>query len=139
MKRIITYGNYDLLHYGHINFLQRARQQGDYLIVSLAEEEYNLKHSKKRCYFTYDERKLVLESIRYVDLVIPQPYGYEKIKDIKLYKIDMCVMGSDWEGKFDFLKDYCDILYLSRTLPEMRGISSTKIKRDLNIGNIRSE
>lgn len=135
MKRIITYGNYDLLHYGHVNFLQRAQQQGDYLIVSLAEDEYNLKYSKKRCYFNYDERKILLESIRYVDLVIPQPYGKDKIEDIKLYKIDICVMGSDWEGKFDFLKDYCDILYLPRTLPGMREISTTKIKRELNFEN----
>ncbi|MBS6574740.1 adenylyltransferase/cytidyltransferase family protein [Parabacteroides goldsteinii] len=135
MKRIITYGNYDLLHYGHINFLQRARQQGDYLIVSLAEDEYNLKHSKKRCYFNYLERKLLLESIRYVDLVIPQSYGNDKIEDIKLYRIDMCIMGNDWEGKFDFLKDHCDVLYLPRTLSNMREISTTKIKRDLNIEN----
>ena len=72
MKRIITYGTFDLLHWGHINFLREAKKYGDYLIVSLADEEYNIKHSKKRCYFPYEKRKSVLEAIRFVDMVIPQ-------------------------------------------------------------------
>lgn len=133
MKRIITYGTFDLLHWGHVNFLREAKKYGDYLIVSLADEEYNIKHSKKRCYFTYEKRKSVLEAIRFVDMVIPQLYGSEKIKDIKLYNIDICVMGGDWKGKFDFLKEYCDVVYLPRPMPGMEDISTSIIKRDLRL------
>jgi len=126
MKRIITYGTFDLLHYGHISILKRAKQLGDYLIVGLSTNEFNILKQKK-CYFTYEERKSLLESIRYVDLIIPENDWEQKIKNIKEYDVHTFVMGSDWEGKFDYLKDYCEVIYLSRT-PE---ISSTKIKNDL--------
>ncbi len=131
MKRIITYGNFDILHFGHIDFLRKARSMGDYLIVSIADEEYNLKYSKKRCYFTYEERKYMLEALRFVDLVIPQLHGDDKIRDLQLYNIDTCVMGDDWKGKFDFLKEHCEVVYLPRDSSGMRVMSTSKIKEDL--------
>ena len=127
MKRVITYGTYDLLHYGHINLLKRARELGDYLIVVLSTDEFNLNMKGKKCYFTYEQRKKLLESIRYVDLVIPEESWEQKLEDVKLYHVDTFVMGDDWEGKFDFLKEYCEVVYLSRT-PE---ISTTQIKKEL--------
>lgn len=127
MKRIITYGTFDLLHYGHINLLRRARQLGDYLIVALSTDEFNLKSKNKICYFDYEKRKTLLEAIRYVDLVIPEKNWEQKIDDIKLYQINTFVMGNDWEGKFDFLKSHCEVVYLERT----KEISTSKIKQEL--------
>lgn len=127
MKKIITYGTFDLLHYGHINLLKRAKQMGDYLIVCLSTDEFNKNSKNKECYFSYEIRKQLLESIRYVDLVIPENNWDQKIDDIKEFGIDTFVMGDDWKGKFDFLKDYCEVIYLPRT----KEISTTKIKKDL--------
>ncbi|MER2143822.1 MAG: glycerol-3-phosphate cytidylyltransferase [Eubacteriales bacterium] len=131
MKRVITYGTFDLLHYGHINLLRRAKALGDYLIVALSTDEFNDREKHKRCYFSYDERKLLLEAIRYVDLVIPEENWAQKRTDVHLYQVDTFVMGDDWVGKFDFLKEEgCEVVYLPRT-PE---ISTTQIKQDLNKG-----
>ena len=127
MKRIITYGTYDLLHYGHIELLRRAKQMGDYLIVALSTDDFNNLKNKK-CYFTYEIRKKLVEAIRYVDLVIPETCWDQKVTDVKEYHVDTFVMGDDWTGKFDFLKDYCEVVYLPRT-PE---ISTTQIKQDLH-------
>ena len=127
MKRVITYGTYDLLHYGHINLLRRAKALGDYLIVALSTDEFNQDAKGKKTYFSYEIRKNLLESIRYVDLVIPEQNWEQKISDIQNYQVDVFVMGDDWAGKFDFLKDYCDVVYLERT-PD---ISTTKIKAEL--------
>jgi glycerol-3-phosphate cytidylyltransferase len=127
MKRIITYGTFDLLHYGHINLLKHAKEQGNYLIVALSEDDFNEKSKNKKCYFNYEERKQHVEAIRYVDLVIPESSWEQKKQDIKMYHIDTFVMGDDWEGKFDFLKKYCDVVYFPRT-PE---ISTAQIKSDL--------
>ncbi|MBN8235138.1 glycerol-3-phosphate cytidylyltransferase [Halobacillus kuroshimensis] len=127
MKRIITYGTFDLLHYGHINLLQRARSLGDYLVVALSTDEFNSEKKNKTTYFSYYERKKLLESIRYVDLVIPENEWAQKIKDVQEYNVDTFVMGDDWKGEFDFLEEICDVVYLERT-PE---ISTTKIKSDL--------
>lgn len=128
MKRVITYGTFDLLHYGHINLLRRAKAQGDYLIVALSTDEFNWNEKQKKCYFTYDQRKALLEAIRYVDLVIPEENWEQKKTDVKAYHIDTFVMGDDWTGKFDFLRDEgVDVIYLPRT-PE---ISTTQIKDDL--------
>lgn len=126
MRRVITYGTFDLLHYGHINLLKRARALGDYLIVGLSTDEFNAGKGKK-AYFSYEQRKELLESLRYVDLVIPEKTWEQKRNDILLYQVDTFVMGSDWKGKFDDLKDVCDVVYLPRT-PE---ISTSKIKGDL--------
>ena len=128
MKRVITYGTYDLLHYGHINLLRRAKELGDYLVVALSTDEFNWNEKQKKCYFTYEERKKMLEAIRYVDLVIPEENWEQKKTDCKLYHIDTFVIGDDWTGKFDFLKDQgVEVVYLPRT-PE---ISTTQIKSDL--------
>lgn len=129
MKRIITYGTFDLLHYGHINLLRRAKELGDYLVVALSTDEFNWEQKHKKCYFPYEQRKLLLEAIRYVDLVIPEDCWEQKRTDIHTYNIDTFVMGDDWTGKFDFLKEEgAEVIYLPRT-PE---ISTTKIKDDLN-------
>jgi len=127
MKKVITYGTYDLLHYGHVNLLQRAKALGDYLIVAVSTDEFNWNKKQKKCYFSYEERKRLVESIRYVDLVIPEEDWEQKISDVKEFKVDTFVIGDDWEGKFDFLKEYCEVVYLPRT-PE---ISTTQIKQDL--------
>lgn len=127
MKRVITYGTFDLLHYGHIHLLKRARALGDYLIVALSTDEFNWKEKQKKCYFSYDKRKTLLEAIRYVDLVIPETSWDQKVLDVVKYQADVFVMGDDWTGKFDFLKEYCKVVYLPRT-PE---VSTTQIKDDL--------
>ena len=129
MKRVITYGTYDLLHYGHINLLRRAKALGDYLIVVLSSDEFNWNEKHKKTYFTYEQRKQLLESIRYVDLVIPENNWEQKRSDMHEYHVDIFVMGDDWQGKFDFLKEEgVDVVYLPRT-PE---ISSSQMKRDLH-------
>ena len=129
MKKIITYGTFDLLHYGHINLLKRAKAMGDYLIVGLSTDEFNSVQKNKVTYFSYEERKRLLESIRYVDLVIPEENWEQKVSDVQEFRADVFVIGDDWKGKFDFLKDYCEVVYLERT-PE---ISTTKIKKDLKV------
>lgn len=129
MRKIITYGTFDLLHYGHINLLQRAKSLGDYLIVALSTDEFNSREKNKTTYFTYQERKRLLEAIRYVDLVIPEENWEQKVSDVKELKVDTFVIGDDWKGKFDFLKAHCEVVYLERT-PE---ISTTKIKADLSL------
>ena len=133
MKRVITYGTFDLIHYGHINLLKRAKELGDYLIVALSTDEFNWNEKRKKCYFTYEERMRLLEAIRYVDLVIPEENWEQKASDVRLYQVDTFVMGDDWQGKFDFLKEYCQVVYLPRT-PE---ISTTQIKTDF--GYLKSE
>lgn len=128
MKRVITYGTFDLLHYGHINLLRRAKQYGDYLIVALSTDDFNWNQKRKKCYFSFDKRKALLEAIRYVDLVIPEESWNQKVTDVREYHIDTFVMGDDWKGEFDFLQDEgVDVVYLPRT-PE---VSTTQIKRDL--------
>ncbi|WP_297521063.1 glycerol-3-phosphate cytidylyltransferase [uncultured Clostridium sp.] len=130
MKKIITYGTFDLLHYGHINILKRAKAEGDYLIVGLSTDDFNLLKDKKS-HFTYEQRKLILESIRYVDEIIPENSWEQKLSDIVDEKIDTFVIGNDWIGKFDYLKEYCEVVYLERT----EGISTSKIKDDLSCVN----
>jgi len=130
MKRILTYGTFDLLHYGHVRLLKRAKALGDYLVVALSTEEFNALKGKKS-YHNYEERKEMLEALRYVDLVIPEENWEQKVNDVKEYKIDTVVMGGDWAGsdKFDYLEEYCEVVFLDRT----EGISTTKIKEDLNL------
>ena len=122
-KRILTYGTFDFLHIGHINILRRAKALGDFLAVGLSTDEFNkLKH--KQSYSSYEERKQILEAIRYVDLVIPERTWEQKVADIHEHAIDVFVMGDDWEGKFDHLKEHCEVVYLPRT----ENISSSIIK-----------
>ncbi|GAA3609728.1 glycerol-3-phosphate cytidylyltransferase [Secundilactobacillus similis DSM 23365 = JCM 2765] len=128
MKKVITYGTFDLLHKGHVRLLKRAKALGDHLTVCLSSDEFNAVKGKK-AYTSYEDRKYILEAIRYVDEVIPEKNWDQKIKDVQDNDIDIFVMGDDWKGKFDFLKDYCEVIYLPRT----EGISTTKIKEDLGL------
>ena len=128
MKTILTYGTYDLLHVGHINILKRAKELGDFLIVGLSTDEFNTIKGKKS-FYTYEQRKAVIEAIKYVDLVIPEMTWEQKIDDVKKYNVNVFVMGDDWEGKFDFLKKYCEVKILPRT-PD---ISSSKARAFLGM------
>ena len=128
MRRVLTYGTFDLLHYGHINLLKRAKALGDYLIVALSTDEFNALKGKK-AYHNYATRKMMLEAVRYVDLVIPENNWEQKIDDIKKYDVDIVVMGSDWadSDRFRYLEQYCSLVFLERT----KGISTTQIKDTL--------
>ena len=126
MKRIITYGTFDILHYGHVNLLSRAKALGDYLIVALSTDEFNETKNKKS-YYNYAQRKIILEAIRYVDLVIPEKSWEQKRSDIINYQADIFVMGNDWEHKFDTLSDICEVRYIPRT----DCICSSQIKKYL--------
>ena len=130
MKRVLTYGTFDLLHFGHIEILIRAKELGDYLIVAVSTDEFNEIKGKK-AYHNYETRKKMLEAIRYVDLVIPENDWKQKRNDVIDYKVDVVVMGSDWENNenFECLRDICEVIYLPRT----EGISTTKIKKDLGL------
>lgn len=123
---VITYGTFDLLHYGHINILKRAKALGDYLIVVLSTDDFNWKEKHKKCFFTYEQRKLILESLKYVDLVVPETSWEQKCSDMHKYNVSKFVMGDDWNDKFDYLKEEgVEVIYLSRT-PD---ISTTQIKQ----------
>lgn len=128
IRRVLTYGTFDLLHYGHVRLLQRAAQLGDYLIVALSTDEFNAGKGKKS-FYDYETRKEMLEAIRYVDLVIPENSWEQKANDVEEYKVDVVVMGGDWAGspRFEYLKDYCEVVYLDRT----EGISTTDVKARL--------
>lgn len=130
MKRILTYGTFDLLHYGHIEILRRAKALGDYLVVALSTDEFN-EGKGKVAYHSYETRKKMLEAIRYVDLVIPENSWEQKLDDVKEYHIDTVVMGGDWAGsdKFDYLKEHCELVFLERT----PNVSTTMIKNDLGL------
>jgi len=128
VKRVLTYGTFDTLHFGHIKLLARARALGDYLIVGLSTDEFN-RMKKKRAFHSWEERKALLEALRYVDLVIPENSWEQKRDDIRLYRADVFVMGSDWTGKFDELSAECEVVYLERT----EGVSSTKIRSIVNV------
>ena len=123
MKKIITYGTFDLLHDGHINLLKRARELGDYLVVGLSTDNFNaLKH--KEAIMSFEQRKKLLDSIKYVDEVIPEETWGQKIDDVCEHNISVFVMGDDWRGNFDFLEKHCEVVYLPRT-PD---ISTTQLK-----------
>lgn len=130
MKKVITYGTFDLIHEGHIRLLRRAKELGDYLIVAVSTDDFNMIKGKQ-AYHSYETRRIIVESIRYVDEVIPERNWEQKVEDVIQHGITIFVMGDDWKGKFDFLKEYCQVVYLPRTA----GISTTKIKNDLSQGD----
>jgi len=127
MKKIITYGTFDLFHIGHLELLKRAKSLGDHLTVAISTDEFNWNAKQKKCIINYKERSEIVAAIRYVDEVIPEESWDQKLSDVTKLDIDHFVIGSDWEGKFDFLKEYCEVDYLERTA----GISSTSLKQTI--------
>lgn len=127
MKTVITYGTFDLFHVGHLNLLRRAKALGDHLIVAVSSDRFNWVEKHKKCEIPDKDRMAIVEAIKYVDEVIPEDSWDQKVKDVQKYNVDVFVMGDDWKGKFDFLKEYCEVVYLPRT----EGISSTQLKEDL--------
>lgn len=128
MKKVITYGTFDLFHVGHLNLLRRAKELGDYLIVAVSSDAFNAMKGKQ-CAIPDYERMEIVQAIKYVDKVILEESWEQKISDVQKYDVDIFVMGDDWKGKFDFLKEEgCEVVYLPRT-PE---ISSSQIKEDLH-------
>lgn len=127
MKKVITYGTYDLFHVGHLNMLRRAKELGDYLIVAVSSDRFNLEEKNKVCYVKDVDRAAIVAAIQYVDEVIFEDSWEQKQEDVQKYNIDTFVIGDDWEGEFDFLKAYCEVVYLPRT----EGISTTQIKQEL--------
>ena len=123
MRKVITYGTFDLFHIGHLELLRRAKELGDYLIVGVSNDEFNDLKGKE-CIYPYKERFEIVNAIKYVDKVIPEYSWKQKRSDMLEFEIDIFTIGDDWKGKFDDLKDICDVKYLSRT----QGISSTEIK-----------
>ena len=129
MKKIITYGTFDLFHYGHLKILERAKALGDYLVVAVSTDEFNAIKGKI-CTYPYKHRAEIVKAIKYVDNVIPEKNWEQKIKDIRDNDIDIFVIGKDWEGKFDFLKEYCEVVYLDRT----KDVSTTDVKHVIKNG-----
>jgi len=126
-KIVLTYGTFDMFHIGHLRLLNRLKALGDRLIVAVSSDEFNEIKGKKTL-IPYDQRALIVEHIKCVDMVIPEYNWEQKIEDIKKYDVDIFAMGNDWEGKFDFLKEYCEVVYLPRT----ENISTTQLKLELN-------
>jgi glycerol-3-phosphate cytidylyltransferase len=131
MRTVITYGTFDLLHIGHINLLKRARALGDRLIVALSTDEFNLVEKSKTCTNSYSDRKVILESLRFVDEVIPEDSWDQKATDVAKHAVGVFVIGDDWQGHFDFLSDQCEVIYLPRT----SNISTTEIKKLILTGS----
>ena len=127
MRRVLTYGTFDLLHYGHLNILKNCKNMGDHLTVGLSSNEFNLLKGKQ-CEMSFEERKEILQNINYIDQIIKEDNWDQKIEDIKKYNIDVFIMGDDWKGKFDYLKEYCEVIYLPRT----EFISTTLLKEIIN-------
>ena len=126
MKTILTYGTFDLFHIGHVNMLKRVSALGDQLVVGVSTDEFN-EVKGKRSLFPYEQRSEIVRSNRYVDMVIPETCWEQKVDDIKKYQVDVFAIGEDWKGKFNFLKEYCDVQYLPRT----EDISSTLVREIL--------
>lgn len=138
MKKVITYGTFDLLHEGHINLLKRAKALGDYLIVGVTTENYDRGRGKLNVQKSTLERIEDVKKTGFADEIIIEEYEGQKIEDIQKYNIDIFAIGSDWKGKFDYLKEYCQVVYLERT----KGISSTQLRGEIhkiiNLGVIGS-
>lgn len=138
MKKIITYGTFDMLHYGHINLLKRAKELGDYLIVGVTSEEYDYNRGKLNVSQSLLTRIENVKKTGLADKIIVEEYFGQKVSDIQQYEVDTFAIGSDWVGKFDYLKEYCNVVYLDRT----KGVSSTDLRNEknsiLNIGVVGS-
>ncbi|WP_413112727.1 glycerol-3-phosphate cytidylyltransferase [Thaumasiovibrio sp. DFM-14] len=123
MRTVITYGTFDVFHVGHVRLLKRLKQLGDRLVVGVSTDEFNHAKGKASC-FSYSERVEILRACRFVDEVFPEHNWQQKSEDILTFSADIFAMGHDWEGKFDHLKEFCEVIYLPRT----EGISSSEIK-----------
>lgn len=136
MKKVITYGTYDLLHQGHINLLRRAKELGDYLIVGVTNDSFDRERGKLNVRNNVLERVEAVKATGFADQIIIEDYIGQKIDDIQKYDVDIFAIGSDWEGKFDYLKEFCEVVYLPRT----EGISSTMLRdgstTDIKVGII---
>lgn len=128
MITVITYGTFDLFHIGHLRLIERAAAKGDYLIVGISTDEFNLKEKNKVCVQPYDERSKIVSALKVVDKVIPEHCWAQKLDDIKKYGVDIFVIGDDWHGKFDFLQEFCSVIYLKRT----PGVSTTERKKNIS-------
>lgn len=128
MKKVITYGTYDLLHQGHINLLRRAKELGDYLIVGVTADGFDWARGKINVQQSLMERIEAVKATGYADQIIVEEYEGQKIDDIKRYDVDIFTVGSDWVGHFDYLKEYCEVIYLDRT----QGISSSDLRSEKN-------
>ena len=126
-KIVLTYGTFDMFHIGHLNLLNRLKNLGSKLIVAVSTDEFNSIKGKKTL-IPFEQRALIVQNIKCVDMVISEENWEQKIDDIKKYNVDIFAMGDDWKGKFDFLKDYCKVVYLPRT----QNISTTELKKELN-------
>ena len=124
---VLTYGTFDMFHIGHLKLLERLSGLGTKLVVAVSSDEFNEVKGKKTI-IPYEQRATIVEAIKYVDFVIPENDWGQKVEDIAKYNIDIFSMGNDWEGKFDELKEYCQVVYLPRTA----GISSTDLKDALD-------
>jgi len=125
-KVIITYGTFDMFHIGHLRLLQRLKELGDELIVAVSTDEFN-KLKGKKVMIPYEQRAEIVANIKCVDKVIPENNWEQKITDIQKYNVDVFAIGDDWKGKFDFLKEHCEVVYLERT----KDISTTQLKKSL--------
>lgn len=128
MKTVLTYGTFDLFHIGHLNLLKRARELGDKLIVAVSTDEFNATKGKTTL-MPFEHRVELVRSVRFVDEVIAESNWEQKISDVQKHKVDVFVMGSDWQGKFDFLTPYCEVVYLPRT----DNVSSTELKKAIQV------
>ncbi len=126
-KIVLTYGTFDMFHIGHLNLLNRLKSLGDKLIVAVSTDEFNSIKGKKTL-IPFEQRALIVQNIKCVDMVISEENWEQKIDDIKKYNVDIFAMGEDWQGKFDFLKNHCEVIYLPRT----QNISTTELKKELN-------
>lgn len=127
LRTVLTYGTFDLLHAGHLNLLRRARGLGDRLVVGISTNEFNASKGKKTI-IDFEDRLEIVRSIRFVDGVFPEICWDQKIDDVRRFNASTFVMGDDWEGKFDFLKEVCEVVYLPRTL----GVSSTWLRSEVS-------
>lgn len=126
-KIVLTYGTFDMFHIGHLNLLNRLKSLGDKLIVAVSTDEFNSIKGKKTL-IPFEQRALIVQNIKCVDMVISEENWEQKIDDIKKYNVDIFAIGDDWQGKFDFLKNHCEVIYLPRT----QNISTTELKKELN-------
>lgn len=126
-KTVLTYGTFDMFHIGHLKLLQRLKALGEELVVAVSSDKFNELKGKKTL-IPFEQRALIVENIKCVDRVIAEDNWEQKVGDVKKYNVDIFAMGSDWDGEFDFLKEYCEVVYLSRT----ENISTTQLKLELN-------